>query len=103
MVTNILTNDGFLTHEVILDLRKQIVLNSIYLCDYENDYNFDPKEVIAFFDGYLDYIGEIMEEDGISDEEFWERLPDYDNEKYLLGWYDCFDENPFNVNCLKAV
>ena len=73
------------------------------MCDYENDYNFDPKEVITFFDGYLDYIGEIMEEDGISDEEFWERLPDYDNEKYLLGWYDCFDENPFNVNCLKAV
>lgn len=102
MVTNILTNDGFLTNEVILDLRKQIVLNSIYLRDYENDYNFDPKEVITFFDGYLDYIGEIMEEDGISDEEFWERLPDYDNEKYLLGWYDCFDENPFNVNCLKA-
>ena len=102
MVTNILTNDGFLTHEVILDLRKQIVLNSIYLCYYENDYNFDPKEVIAFFDGYLYYIGEIVEEDGISDEEFWERLPDYDNEKYLLGWYDCFDENPFNVNCLKA-
>ena len=103
MVTNILTNDGFLTNEVILDLRKQIVLNSIYLRDYENDYNFDPKEVITFFDGYLDYIGEIMEEDGISDEEFWERLPDYDNEKYLLGWYDCFDENPFNVNCLKAI
>ena len=103
MVTNIFTNDGFLTTEVILDLRKQIVLNSIYLRDYENDYNFDPKEVITFFDGYLDYIGEIMEEDGISDEEFWERLPDYDNEKYLLGWYDCFDENPFNVNCLKAV
>lgn len=102
MVTNILTNDGFLTNEVILDLRKQIVLNSIYLRDYENDYNFDPKEVITFFDGYLDYIGEIMEEDGISDEEFWERLPDYDNEKYLLGWYDCFDKNPFNVNCLKA-
>ena len=103
MVTNIFTNDGFLTTEVILDLRKQIVLNSIYLRDYENDYNFDPKEVITFFDGYLDYIGEIMEEDGISDEEFWERLPDYDNEKYLLGWYDCFDENPFNVNCLKAI
>ena len=103
MVTNILTKDGFLTNEVILDLRKQIVLNSLYLDDYENDYGFNTDQVCTFFDGFLSFIGEMMAEDGISDKDFFERLPDYDTKENLIAWYDCFNENPFDIDCLSEL
>ncbi len=36
-------------------LRGEIVLNSLYLSDYENSLGIDPQYVYDFFEGYLEY------------------------------------------------
>ena len=40
-------------------LRKQIVLNSLFVDDYENSYGIDPRAVQDYFDGFVDYLCEI--------------------------------------------
>ena len=40
-------------------LRKQIVLNSLYVSDYENSYGIDPHVVQNYFDGFVEYLCEV--------------------------------------------
>jgi len=40
-------------------LRKQIVLNSLYVSDYENSYGIDPHAVQSYFDGFVEYLCEV--------------------------------------------
>lgn len=53
-----------LTTHQILQLRKEIVLGSIFLHDYENTLYIEPNEVRDFFDSYLDYCETIPNENG---------------------------------------
>ena len=95
---NKITNEnGWLKDEIIIDLRKQIYLNSLFFSDYENSYGIDSHQVCNFFDGFIDYISELMDEDGVSDEDFFNNLDKYDTTDNLLEWYGCFDENPFTL------
>lgn len=95
---NKITNEnGWLKDEIIIDLRKQIYLNSLFFSDYENSYGIDSHQVCNFFDGFIDYISELMDEDGMSDEDFFNNLDKYDTTDNLLEWYGCFDENPFTL------
>ena len=95
---NKITNEnGWLKDEIIIDLRKQIYLNSLFFSDYENSYGIDSHQVCNFFDGFIDYISELMDEDGMSDEDFFNNLDKYDTTNNLLKWYGCFDENPFTL------
>lgn len=95
---NKITNEnGWLKDEIIIDLRKQIYLNSLFFSDYENSYGIDSHQVCNFFDGFIDYISELMDEDGMSDEDFFNNLDKYDTAGNLLDWYGCFDENPFTL------
>ena len=95
---NKITNEnGWLKDEIIIDLRKQIYLNSLFFSDYENSYGIDSHQVCNFFDGFIDYISELMDEDGMSDEDFFNNLDKYDTTDNLLDWYGCFDENPFTL------
>jgi len=41
------------------ELRKEIVLNSLYISDYENSFHIDPNAVCDFFDGYLEFLSDI--------------------------------------------
>lgn len=101
MVNPAIYENGWLTNEAVCDLRKQIVLNSLYYSDYENDYDLDTKEVCMFFDSYLDYLGELMSENGIADKDFFENLDNYDNDDNLLDWYGCYEDNPFTTDHLQ--
>ena len=95
---NKITNEnGWLKDEIIIDLRKQIYLNRLFFSDYENSYGIDSHQVCNFFDGFIDYISELMDEDGMSDEDFFNNLDKYDTTANLLEWYGCFDENPFTL------
>ena len=95
---NKITNEnGWLKDEIIIDLRKQISLNSLFFSDYENSYGIDSHQVCNFFDGFIDYISELMDEDDVSDEDFFKNLDKYDTTDNLLEWYGCFDENPFTL------
>jgi len=79
------------------NIRKDITLDSIWFCDYENRYGYSPYVMYQFFDGFLDYIDELMKENGqnIHEDYFFHWLPLYDNKETLWRWYCCFDEIDF--------
>lgn len=84
-----------LTADEIIALRKQIVLNSIYYADYQNDFDVDSHDVCDFFDGFLEFITCEAEENGENyDNDFSALLAKYDNEYYLREWCSCFDDAP---------
>ena len=88
---------GWLTDKGLLELRSDIVLNSLYISDYSNRFGIEPEEVYTFFDGYISYLEELAEEDNFDfDTEGWETfIVAYDTDTNLRGWYGCFAENPF--------
>lgn len=73
-----------LTKEQLWVLRQQIVLNSLFTNDYNNNMDIDPKECATFFDGYVEYLGELAEGDGgITDSDTYLK---YDNADNLYNW-----------------
>ena len=87
------------TKENLWKLRQEIPLGSLSISDYRNSFGVDPHKVCDFFDGFLEFVGEVMREDypSYDDAAFWELLPDYDTPEYLLDWYYCFEEDPLPV------
>ena len=82
-----------LTREDLAKLRGEIVLNSLYISDYENSFGFSSKSMCEFFDGYVSYLEEIAEEEGYTDwEDTFKMFDLYDNEENLYSWYCCFDD-----------
>ena len=86
-----------ITEKQLIALRKQIPLGSLFIADYKNTFGIDEDTVCSFFDGYLDYLQEIMIEDGIQDAEFWQHIGLYDNEEWLIEWFNCFEDCPLYV------
>lgn len=79
-------------------LRQQIMLGSLYYKDYRNKLGVEEHICCDFFDGYLDYLWDLMEEAGISDDQaLWDHLSDYDTSKNLWDWYGCFEEDPLPI------
>ena len=79
-----------LTKEELVELRNDIVLNSLYLADYENSFGFNPTQVSHFFEGFVDYIFELAKEDGVTD--FSCVFDAYDTEENLWSWFNCYDD-----------
>lgn len=69
------------------ELRQQIVLNSVYVKDYENEFEFDPYSICNFFDDYIEYILDIAAEDGNGNLDMYEILKHYDNPDNLFDYY----------------
>lgn len=73
-------------------LRNDIVLNSLFILDYQNRYGLEPHAVCDFFDGYMDYLADLEKEkygkelDSISD--FFNEFDTIDN----LWEYYCMVE-----------
>ena len=78
-----------LTKENLWKLRKEIVLNSLYLSDYENSFGIDEEDLLYFFEGYLEDLGYLMEEniENYFDEMFFGYLGEYDTEDNLYNYY----------------
>ena len=69
-------------------LREDIVLCSLCESDYKNRYDIDPKQVLMFFEGYVDYIENgLMKADGIPDSKFFDALDKYDTIDNLYNWH----------------
>lgn len=81
-----------LTEEELWKLRKEIVLNSLYLSDYTNSYYFNTNDLSIFFDGYIDYLYELADEDDFSYDDLDELLREYDNDTNLYSWFNCYDD-----------
>lgn len=76
-----------LTDEELIELRKEIVLNSIFIYDFENHFGIDPYEVHDFFEGYADYLFERASEEGFDDiENAFNVIEAYDDDDNLIGW-----------------
>lgn len=73
-------------------LRKEIVLNSLFIADYQNSFGIKANSVCEFFDSFMSYAQGEEREDGFegeSIEEFFER---YDNADLLWDWYCCYED-----------
>ena len=75
-------------------LRTEIVLNSLFESDYQNSFGFTTQSVCAFFDGYMDYLEELMAEDGVSDSDVFNVLGKYDTIDNLCAWWNMFGTCP---------
>ena len=84
--------DLLLTREELRDLRNEIVLNSLYTSDYENTHHILPRDVQDFFDGYVEYLYELAEENG-EKLDIQDLCMKYDNPDNLENWYYCFEDN----------
>lgn len=88
--------------ESLWKLRKEIVLNSLYLHDYENSFNIDENIVCSFFDGYMEELNCIMEEKytteeirSLSFDEYYNKLFELDNQENLYNYYLCCEDIGF--------
>ena len=83
-----------LTKNKLWELRQEIVLNSLFVADYQNSFGYTAKSVCDFFDGYMDYLEELATEQhgsGCSLEQIFK----FDNAENLEAWYGCFESCPF--------
>jgi len=105
--------DGWFKPEYLWLLRKEIVLGSIYISDYNNSFGINPKKVCEFFTSFWDsYCEELAKKDGLLEKAvtLYESQPStnprkysdvndaylelsyqyYDNEETLEAWYGCY-------------
>lgn len=87
-------NKNALTDAQLEKLRKEIILGSLYVSDYENSFGIDLNAVCCFFEGFCDFIDEKMADDGYSSDDFWDVIKKYDNIEYLSEYYNSC-EYPF--------
>ena len=86
------------TREDLQKLRKEIVLNSLFLVDYRNSFGISRESVAAFFDGYYDFIWELAyekaEEEGKGTSHLTHNyvVENFDNTDTLEEWYYCHDD-----------
>lgn len=96
-------------------MRSDVSLGSEFVSDYENRFDISPEQVCDFFDGYISFLEELMEEDNAVspyptetgdwdkdwearrkwEDEYNKVFRKYDNDYNLLSWYGCFEDNPF--------
>ena len=95
-------------------LRSQITLNSLYISDYHNSLRIEEHKVCDFFDGYVSYLSELIEEDypNAKNNDWFGLLKDYDTIDNLWNWYCNFEEDPLPIDtdnmrvcehCLMAI
>ena len=77
-----------LSADELWTIRRQVVLNSLYEYDFSNREGYNSSDVSSFFDGYVNFIYELMDEDGADEKEFCK----YDNIINLKRWFDCYDD-----------
>ena len=80
---------GDLTSAELSQLRKEVILNSVFIYDYNNSFGFNPWDICSFFDGYVSYLEELAKEDGVESVDF---LEEYDTEENLYSWFLCYDD-----------
>lgn len=90
------TEDGWLKEDYLWSLRQQIVLNSLYVSDYQNSFGIDEHKVCDFFDGYISFLTELEKEKyGKELDNISAFFDEFDNEENLKKWYGHFaDECP---------
>ena len=73
-------------------LRKKVVVNSVYLADFANNYGISEVSLSNFFEGYYDYMRELAELQYGKGVEDYLVYKVFDVEDTLYGWFNCFDD-----------
>ena len=81
-----------LTKDELWSLRTEIVLNSLFVSDYENTFGYTASCMNTFFDGYVHYLEELAKELGEDNLPFDEIVSKYDNEDNLFAYYWCQED-----------
>ena len=68
-------------------LRKQVVLNSLFLNDYKNDLYIKPETACNFFNSYLDNLYDLAISNGFNNLGVFDVIALYDNLKNLKAFY----------------
>lgn len=77
------------------NLRKEIVLNSLFLKDYSNSYGIDEKIVCSFFDSYLDDLCDIYKEKHKTKKyDITDVIDELDNSDNLFIYYSLYEDDP---------
>ena len=72
-------------------LRQDIVLNSLYINDYQNRYGIDPRIVCDFMDGYVEELCAMAQEDGVKTDNILDIIELYDNKDNLYNYVNAID------------
>lgn len=87
------TNFENLTSAELAKLRSEIILNSLYVSDYDNSFGFDSNHISTFFEGYVSYLEELAKEDGYTEwDNIFKMFDIYDTEENLYAWFMCSDD-----------
>ena len=80
--------------EQLWKLRQECNVGSIYILDYTNSFGVDERDLQYFFDGYLENLEELMEQEipNFKDKDFWKVIKDYDNPHNLYNWFCANDD-----------
>ena len=74
-----------LDEDELWEIRKQVTLNSMFNFDYVVKEGYDERDLANFFDGYVDYLYEVAEDNG-------GKWTDYDDKDNLTYWFNCYDD-----------
>jgi len=85
-----------MTSEMLWKLRMEIRLNSLYVHDYGNSFGFTALSVSDFFDSYMEYLGELAEEE-FGEDCTIDDVFSLDNEENLYDWWGCYEWFPFEI------
>lgn len=80
-----------LSKEQLWKLRKEVVLNSLFTSDFENSFGIDAKECQTFFDGYMEYLDELADDDKDNLNVVVVSALDYDSPDALYNWFNCIE------------
>ena len=81
-----------LDKESLWKLRKEIVLNSLFIHDYDNSFGFDPRDVCTFFDGFIEHVDTMEREENQVALPILDLLKKYDNPDALFDWYSSIED-----------
>ena len=81
-----------LTSAELWAIRSKVVVNSVYLADYENQYGISEVSLCNFFDGYYNFIWELAEEEHGKNLNHKFVFNEYDTEENLYNWYNCHED-----------
>lgn len=78
-------------------LRQEVVLSRHKVNDYTNSFGFNPSAIHHFFEEYLLFIHELMEDvNGFTYrfgcEEWWLAFEDFDTKDNLQEYFDSYDD-----------
>lgn len=83
-----------LTKTQLKQLRNEIVLNSLFLKDYENSFYIYGKTCCDFFDSYVNYLYELATENNDNKLDIMNIIDKYDNIENLYNYYLMFACDP---------